>query len=501
VKRILLLSLMAGCTVGPNYKQPDTTVPDEWKTSSDVITQAAPIGEWWKLFEDPLLDKYIEMGAASNYDLLAIEASVLQARALRMVAAAPLFPQLFGDINATHSYFSKNGPIFAIGLGSGSTTGGGGSTTTGTVTPTTSGASSAITGLPFSIQIPQQQNLYNILLDAAWEIDFFGGTRRSIEAAEATIGTTLAQRDDLLITLLAEIASTYMELRAAQKGATLVEEKILYLEEMAAIIRQNREEGLENQLQLESIQADLAMGKAALPNLIAEVYRGIYALSVLTGQLPEALAEELLPLQPLPKPQSMVAVGLRSDLIRRRPDVRVAERQLANATANIGVATAAFFPTFTLLGDVGLQSLLFPKLFQANSRTWAVGGDLSIPIFQGGSLVGNLRATQAAEKAAVYKYQQIVLKACQDAESAVAAYQADLKQSDFLTETVERNHKIVALTEERYDRGLIGSLPLLQSQLQLNQTEQNLLQIEETTLLDLIALYKSLGGGWSLSLN
>lgn len=492
------LIILSGCMVGPHYKQPEVVIPDSWKTQAEdtLFSQQPPIADWWKIFQDPLLDKYIEMAAFSNYDLMALESAILQARALRIVSAAPLFPQLMGDINATHSYFSKNGPVFAIGLGSGSTTGGGGTTTTGTVTPTTSGASSSLTGLPFALQFPQTQNLYNVLLDVAWEIDFFGKTRRSIQAAEATIGKTVAQRDDLFVTLLAEIASNYMEIRSYQKEATLVEENIRYLEEKGELISQSREEGLDNQLQLERIEAEIAAGRAALPNLIAQVYRGIYALSVLTGQLPEALCEEMLPLQPLPKSAEQIAVGLRSDLVRRRPDVRIAERELAKATANIGVAVASFFPSFTLLGDVGLQSLLFPKLFQGNSLTYAFGGDLSLPIFQGGSLVGNLRATKATERTAAYRYQQAVLKACQEAESAVAVYTGDLKERHWIEEKVEREGRLVGLTEEQFEKGLRDMLVLLDSKIELIQAEIQLLGIEKKALLDLIVLYKALGGGW-----
>jgi len=498
LKKIIVSLFLTGCTLGPNYKPPESEISDQWQEVLEVASQESPLVDWWRLFQEPLLDKYIEMATASNFDLLALEANILEARAFRMMAAAPLFPQLIGDINATKSYFSKNGPVFAIGVASGSSTGGGGTTTSGTVAPTTSGVSSPLTGLPFTVQIPQKQNLYNVLLDASWEIDFFGRTRRSVEAAEATIQMTMEARHDLLLTLLAEIASHYIEIRSFQTQATLIEENIYLLEKESDIVRHNKEEGLDNQLELERIEAQLATARANLPTIIAQVYRAIYALSVLTGNLPEVLAEELLPLQPLPILPAKIAMGLRSDLMRRRPDVRLAERQLAQATANIGVAVASFFPTFTLLGDVGLQSLLFPKLFQANSKTWAYGGDLSIPIFQGGSLVGNLRATKAAEKSAAYHYQQIVLNAAKEAESALVTYHSDVKKGNDFLKSVKHYRSLVDLTEQRYDLGLTSSLPLLDSQRQLNAAEQNLVEIQTTTLLDLIALYKSLGGGWEL---
>lgn len=468
------------CTVGPNYKTPENTVPAVWSEkpiSEDVtISNANPATAWWKVFEDPLLEKCIELAAHNNKNLLAAEANIMQARALRQVAAAPLFPQIIADVNATKTYFSKNGPIFA-----------GNTLTQGT---------NVNTGLPFQIQVPQIQPLYNALFDASWEIDLFGKTRRSVEAAEANIGSAIEQRNDLLITILAEVALNYMEIRSNQRRAELVETNIRLLEENAKITRANLEKGLANQLDYERIEAELANARSLLPNLIAQVYRGIYTISILTGDLPEALMQDLLPVQPLPKLPNEIAVGIRSDLLRRRPDVRLAERRLAAATANVGVAVASFYPTITLSGDAGFQSLKIGNLFQMHSRTWSAGGDINLPIFQGGSLVGNLRANRATSEAAAHTYQQAVLTALQDAEGTLISYTQDLKTNRELAHVTERNSMLVKLVARRHEKGLVALTDLLRSEMDLVSAKESELTSFTTTLLDLISLYKALGGGW-----
>jgi NodT family efflux transporter outer membrane factor (OMF) lipoprotein len=484
IKRLFLFLFLSGCTVGPNYKPPENTVSQEWKgppPSSEIsYSREKPVTDWWKVFQDSLLDKYIEMAATHNYDILAAEANILQARALKQVAASSLFPQVSADLNATKTFFSKNGPIFTIGTAAGDPI----------------DETSTTTGLPFNVQIPQIQSLYNALFDASWEIDLFGKTRRSVEAAQATMESAIEQRNDILISVLAEVARNYIEIRSDQKRRLLIEENIQLLEQNAEIIKVNMEKGFASGLDLENIKAELASARAELPDIDAQIYRGIYTLSILTGNFPEALVDELFPYQELPALPHSIAVGLRSDLLRRRPDVRQAERQLAAATANVGVAVASFYPTITLLADAGFQSLKIKNLFNSRSKTWAMGGDFNIPIFQGGRLVGNLRANRAAASAAAYSYQQTVLVALQDAESALISYSQDLVKSKELNKNMQNNQMLVYLTHERYDKGLVSLLDFLSSKRQLITSQITLLTSDTIALLDLISLYKSLGGGW-----
>ncbi|MES2345541.1 MAG: efflux transporter outer membrane subunit [Chlamydiota bacterium] len=477
MKRLLLCLILGGCMVGPNYKPPENTVSDQWKSLSNTsFAEEQPLTDWWKHFEDPLLDTYMEMAALHNKEILVAEANILQARALRMVAASSFYPQIESNINGTKTYFSKNGPVFA-----------GNSLTQGP---------SATTGLPFQIQIPQIQPLYNALIDASWEIDLFGKTRRTVQMANANYESTIETRNDILVSILAEIAMNYMELRKSQKNAELIQNKITLTEKEEKLSRKRFKKGFTNKIDLETIQAKLASIQAELPNVTAEIYRSIYTLSVLTGNPPETLVEQLLQANPLPKPPKTIAIGIRSDLLRRRPDIRRTERQLAMATANVGVAVASFFPSVVLSADAGLQSLKLSNLFNMQSKTWDFGGNIGIPIFQGGSLVGNLRSAEAATNAAAYTYQETILKALQETETALIAYSEDQKKERDLFHNTEHLRTIKELTNKRYKKGLSNLLDLIEAERALILSEQNLLTSELRTLLDLITLYKALGGGW-----
>lgn len=475
--------LLTGCKVGPNYHPPVEVTPEEWAETPEAavcVEEEAPLANWWNVLNDPLLTSYIEMAAYHNYNVKTAEANILQARAMRQIAASTLFPFLSADANATHFYFSKNGPLFSL-----------------TQTPGQIRATPA-PGSAFTAQIPQTQNLYNATLDATWELDLFGKTRRKIEAAEAGYESAIEQRSDILISVFAEVARNYIEIRSAQQNARLIQQNVKLLEDNTQIVLGRVKSGLTNRLDAERIEADLANLRSQLPDIEAQIYRGIYALSVLTGQFPETFLEELLPDGDLPEIPAEVAVGLPGDLLRRRPDVRKAERNLAQATANIGVAVAQLFPTITLSGAIGFQSLKLNNLFQNASKTWNYGGDINQPIFQGGALMGNLDANKAEAFAAEAIYQQTVLGAIQEAESALVSLKQEVTTSNELKISSGKTRNVWDLTKQRYTSGLIGMTDLLDSERQLIATEQNLLNSQTNALLDLIALYKALGGGWEV---
>ena len=478
-KITVALLFLAGCAVGPNYKEPENTVSDSWSSPAETSTET-PLVEWWKVFNDDLLNKYIVKAAEYNNDVLTAESNILLARAMRQVAASSFFPQIGADVNATKTYFSKNGPLFQSDPSLGKLP--------GTVSPAT--------GLSFSPQTPQMQNLYNALFDASWEIDLFGKTRRTVEAANALIGRAIEIRNDTLITVMAEIARTYLELRSLQKKAALTEENIALLEQKEVIVQKQLDMGYVSRVNYEYIHAQLSTEKALLPDLKAQTYRAIYTLSILTGDVPEALAEELLIPQALPHVPETIAVGLRSDLLRRRPDVRKVERELAAATATIGIAVASFFPSITLFGDGGFQSLSIKNLFNMGSKTWAVGGDILMPIFQGGRLMGNLKAARAETAATAHRYQQTVLSALEETESALMTYTQSLKTCGEKKSAMENYKNLVFLIREKHGYGLVALTDLIDTQRELNSSEQSLLESDTTSLLNLVMLYKALGGGW-----
>ncbi len=459
---VWIILLLSGCMVGPNYKPPETLVSEQWvgaENQEEVLT------DWWKVFNDHLLTKYIEKAIGFNHDVLSAEANILQARALRQVEASALFPKIGADFAGLKAYFSKNGPFFA-----------------------TAAASSFAQILP----------LYNLFFDSTWEIDLFGKTRRVVEAAEAQIGVAIEQKNSALLSVMAELALNYIELRSNQKLALLTDQNIDYLEKESAIVYENWKKGYANQLDYENIEAQLSTAKSQLPPYVAASYKNIYTISILSGEEPEALLPELLSVQPLPGVPEEVAVGLKSDLLRRRPDVRNAERQLAAATASIGVAVASFFPSVTLFGLAGLTSTQWDKFFEWKSRTWGYGGNINQPIFEGGKLFGNLHASKAARDIASENYQQTVLNALADAESALMTFDQAVKSSKNLYDAMQKNRILVRLTKKRYEKGLINLISLLNMQMQNIAAEVSYISSKTTALVDLIALYKSLGGGWEV---
>lgn len=474
---------LSGCMVGPNYTPPEIQVSKDWGVPEEQIGEVKL--NWWEEFHDPLLTEYIQKAALCNYDVLAAEARILRARAIRQISASSLFPQVNADINATKTYFSKNGPVFAIGPASGNS----GDTT------------SPVTGLPFAVQIPQIQNLFNALFDATWELDLFGKTRRTVEVADALIGSAIEERNDVLISLFAEIARNYFELRGNQKRKELLEETLGILDEKASIVEIQWEAGYANRMDVESVEEEFLQAQAQIPDIIAEIYRNIYTLSILTGQMPEDLVEPLLKPSEFPTPPDAIAVGLRSDLLRRRPDVRKAERDLAAATASIGVAVASFFPTISLVAMGGLQSLNLPSLFRWDSRTWAYGGDANVPVFQGGKLVGTLHLTQAEQKSLAFTYQQTVLNAIQDAESSLIAYKQGKERSKFYRDFVEKAFSIYEISEIRWKTGFKSRIDLLDRQREWVESQLTLLNSDTQLLLSVAALYKSLGGGWEIEVS
>lgn len=464
MKWILICFVFCGCLVGPNYRPPSPCVPNQWHAAA---TPLEPSIRWWENFNDPLLNKYIALAAVCNRDLLSAKANICQARAMKQMAASKLYPQINADFNALRLHLSKNAPFF-----------------------------SEVGAVPRPPFIPQTFNLYNALLDATWELDIFGKIRRQVEVQEAQIGVAIEQKNEVLISIFAEIALNYIQVRTSQQMIALIEQNIAFLEKNAFVVSEQLKKGYRNGVDLQLIEARVAEEVATLPNLFAEMFQGIYALSVLTGKLPETFLCELLPAQPLPLPPCDVAIGLRSDLLQRRPDVRLAERNLAAATANIGVATAQFFPSVSLLGFIGYESVSLRNLFSGKSLTWAIDGNASLPLFRGGNLVGNLQLTEAAAISACADFQQAVLTALEEAESALIAYNQELERATALNIAVEKNQKIVNITSAQLNKGLITVIDYLNTETALINSQQALLNSQSSRLQDLVILYKALGGGW-----
>ena len=506
----IFVTILAGCTVGPDYHPPKVETPERFvaatqpMTTQPTATQPAEIDlrRWWESFNDPKLIDLVTRAVASNLDVRLAEARVLEARALLQFNAANLFPTLSGNASYTRSQPSKSGFVFGGGAastsgGSGGTgtggTGSGGTGTGGTGTGT-SGAPS--TPLKFSIG---RTNLYQAGFDAGWEIDIFGGTRRAIESAQYSFEAQIDARRNALVTLLSEVARNYIALRGFQHELAIVRNNVAAQQDTLRLTRSKFEAGIGTDLDVAQIEALVSSTESQIPTLETQIQQSIHRLAVLLDQPIEVLEHELASPAPLPSGPANIPPGLPSDLLRRRPDVRQAERQVAAATANIGVAVADLFPKFNLTGSLGLESLSLKTFANSASEFWSFGPSIQWKIFSAGQVQANIHVQEARQQEALIQYRQAVIQAFSDVEDALAAYTQEQARREALRRSVAANRRAVEMARQLNRAGVVDFLNVLTSEQSLYQSEDQLAQSEQTVSTNLIALYKALGGGWELS--
>ncbi|MGQ0552467.1 MAG: efflux transporter outer membrane subunit [Planctomycetota bacterium] len=462
---LLLLQVLAltACTVGPNYEPPVTTLPAAWAETlpATASVQAADLSRWWSIFQDEQLDALIDEALAANLDLRAATSRLREARALRKIAGADDTLQLDAVAGASRSQRSRN--AFA----------GGGAAPPGTTA-----------------------NFFNLGFDAAWELDLFGGIERAEEAAEAEFQAREEDRRDVAVTLLAEVSREYLSLRGAQRRLALAQENLTAQEETRGIVKARRDAGMANDLDLLRAEAQVASTRAELPRL--QVERGLAAqrLDVLLARQPGRTLSELSAVQPLPPAPPGVPIGLPSELLLRRPDLRRAERRLAVASAQLGVAMADRYPSFTLTGNLGLQSRQTGNLLERASRTWTLGADLVWPLLNAGRLDAEVEAQDARLEGERLAYEQAVLDALQDCHASLLAYGREQERFASLAQAADAQARALELGRELYRGGLIDFLDVLQAQQQHLEAQDALVQSERDLSGHLVALYKALGGGW-----
>jgi multidrug efflux system outer membrane protein len=457
IRKILLTSsvlCLAGCTVGTDYQAPSLDFANKWFSSkTEIVTPEAIHTQWWESFNDPMLNSYILQATENNKDLEIALANVRSARALRREQAAVFWPQINGDSSAERSK----------------------STSTSNVT-----------------------NSFESSFDASWELDIFGGNHRANEAAAARIGASQAKYQDVMLSTLSEVARTYYEARGLQKRIAITEQNTELLKETFQVIQDRVNIGETSEFDLSRAQSEYELTRARLPNLHAELRASIYSLSVLLGQPPEALLEEMKTIKPLPSPPDIVPVGLRSDILRRRPDIRVAERALAASIADIGAQTAELFPTFFLTGDIGSQAKLFGDLFSGGTGIWSLASAIQWSVFEGGAIRARIELKEAESVAALALYEKSVLEALRDAETALTRYGEELETRKRLAQGVQSLKKSTALAKELYSAGEEDYLAVVDAERQLIASEDDLIISETVSITKLIALYTALGGGWEL---
>ncbi len=458
-----LTALLVGCApVGPDYQPSRPQLPAAWSEAGEGGTANAGTGAletWWILFDDPRLDGLIQRAVAANPDLKIAVTRIQQARAQYRLATAALAPAV--DVSGTSARTQRSG-----------NTGGSNAGTT--------------------------QDLYQAGFDAGWELDIFGGTRRSVEAAGARLAATAEGRRDVLVSLEAEVARNYLELRGSQQRLRAARENVGIQERTLYLARGRHESGLGNRLEVAQAETQLALTRAQLPPLENSAGASIYSLSLLLGLPPRALEKELAPGAPLPPRSAWLPQTLPSDLLRRRPDIRRAERQLAAATADIGVATAELFPRFSLIGLLGLQSASLGDMISTGSRYWTVGPTVSWPLFDMGRARANIDLNQWRQEEAQAAYEKTVLAALGEVESALLGLSRETETYRSLADAVHSGQRAVELASGRYRAGISDILSLLQSQTALYLSQDQMIQSEQRLALYQVALFKALGGGWEI---
>jgi NodT family efflux transporter outer membrane factor (OMF) lipoprotein len=455
-----------GCAVGPDYHPSSPHVPATWSSppANGLTDIAAAASTWWTSFNDVELDSLIQRAAQSNPDLRVAQARLRQARAVREMSAADFWPSLDASGSYARAKQSENQPLFGT--------------------------------LPLPPNFPFEYSVYKAGFDASWEIDLFGAKRRALEAATAESEGAIEARNDAMVSLLAEVARNYVELRGSQHRLEIAQRDLNLQEDALELTRARFQSGVTNELDVTRAAALLASLRAAIPPLETAVRRSMYALAVLLGREPGNLLAELSPSQPVPPTPPEVPIGLPSDLLRRRPDVRRAERQLAAETARIGVAKSDWFPKLSLTGDAGVESVSVGNWFDPGSRFWSIGPSLQWRVLDFGRVRAQVRAQTAVQEAALATYEKAVLISLQEAENAVVAYAKEQNRHQALADAVAENRRSLDMADGLYAAGRVNYLDVLDARRSLYQSDDQLALSDQAVSLDLIALYKALGGGW-----
>ena len=455
--------------VGPDYEKPQLVMPDSWHMKLvDGLENAGSTnpGAWWIAFNDPILVELVRLAEQRNLDLRSAVSSIREARDQYGIAAADLFPNVTLDTSADYTGGSQRTPELEV-----------------------------VGGLP---QIDYSDQAYNMGLDLGWEVDLWGKVRRSMQSAQADVAMSIEDWRDVLITVRAEVAQSYIATRSFQLQIASLGKTIETQQETLRLIQEQYDAGVTDEIFVAQAQANLADLMAQMPALEESLAQSINRLSVLIGEAPGPLRTRLAQVEPVPQPPDRIGVGIPADIIRRRPDIRAAERALASATAQVGVAEAALFPALQITGTGGFSSSQFSQWFDSSSLGGLIGIQVSWPFFTAGRLQAVVRVANEQTLQALYSYEQTVLNAIEDVENALIAYVQTLRERQQLRVTVVAYQRVVNLATERYTRGADDLQTLLDAQRYLSQAQQTLAQVEGQVSSNVVVLYKALGGAWEV---
>ncbi len=484
----LLALLLAGCVVGPNYRAPKAEAPTRFGEADPQVAQApAPdIGGWWRVYGDPELERLVQIALADGLDVKLAAARIREARAQEAVARSQFFPQINGSGSFDYERFSKNGGFSSLaqsfGGGGGGASGGGGSSGSG------SGGGVALPG--------NSIKTWTLGFDASWELDVFGGVRRQVEGARARVEAAEWSARDAQVSLVAEVVDDYLQVRLAQDRETIARQEVDRQTRDLQILAETAKTGLTPQDDIVRQRAQLAQAQAAVSPLVAQGKAEMHALAILLARSPDSLILELSVPRPQLPPPPAVPPGLPSDLLRRRPDVRAAERTLAASTADIGVAVADLYPRFSLTGMAQLLSTALGNLFQTDSVQLMGDAAATFPVIDFGQRRGTINVRKAQADESYYQYQQTVLGALRDVEDALIRIRTEQQREVVLASGAQDAVRAVRAIEARYRSGLVDLTAVLDAQQAVLSDRDALAQSQAQLRRDLTALYKAMGGGW-----
>jgi NodT family efflux transporter outer membrane factor (OMF) lipoprotein len=460
-----------GCTVGPDYQSPEIAeAPRRTSPGTAGVPGRTVEGEisqnWWKTFRDPQLSSLVERLVAQNLDLKTATERVVQSVAQRQVAVSQGLPHIEGQSSSTYNRQSPNGTVSLLVPAPGA---------------------------------PLEYGLFRDGVTSSWQLDLFGRVRRALEAADAETLAAVENRHGVALAALAELAQGYMQLRGTQNRLEIAKRHLRLSEQNVDLVNTRFGNGVATTLDLAQARAQQATIAATLPPLRTQEAELINAVGLLLGDAPRVLESELRRPSALPRVPRRVPVGLPGTLVRRRPDVREAEAQLHQATAQTGVAVASFYPDVTLNGAASAESLHLSNLFSPASAAFSVGPDVSIPIFEGGRLRSQLSLRESRQREAAIAFRKTVLRAWQEVDNALTAYgEAQHRHAD-VARAVAQNQVALQSARQRYSEGALDFLNVNSTQAQLLQSENDLADSDTRIATDLVDLYRALGGGWEVA--
>ncbi|MFA5554780.1 MAG: efflux transporter outer membrane subunit [Phycisphaerae bacterium] len=456
------LLCLAGCRVGPDYVRPELEMPNAWhiRAVEGLQDGSAPLETWWLAFNDPILTDLIRQARDGNLDLKTAYARIGEFRARLGVAAGKYWPTV--DAAASYSR-SKASEAEGVALNT------------------------------------DETSFYSNRVDASWEFDLFGRIGRSVESSKASMEVSLEDYRDVLVSLYSQVAQNYIHLRTQQTRIRYAKENIVAQEKILELTQKRLQAGLVPELDVQQAKLILDSTRSSIPLLYQEEIQTIYRLSVLLGKHPGTLISTLSVGSDIPDLPDQITIGLPVELLRQRPDVRSAERVLAAQTAEIGVATAALYPSFSLSGTFALEAIHADEAGNWDSRAWGFGPTVRWNLFDGNRIRNNITVREFLAEQAMINYEQTVLLALEEVENALIAFEQEKIRLQTIQRAVASAQKSVDLVTELYQKGLTDFQNVLDMQRTLVAQQDLMANSEGAVANNLVRIYKALGGGWSFN--